>query len=348
MKLSDDIFLFYQNKELILWDYGNNNQYIVEDEYFEKLNKFAKSDIIDDDTLSEFDDLGLVDYNQSNPEWGWDKLSKIFHIGTTPNLERRDISPEEAARSFINSCKELEGAPVFFSKKQGESIQLSKPHFGKTQDITLSDALTSRRTIRNFSKIEYIDLDSLSEILFVCFGKQNNYKDKYHYLRTSSSGGGLHPTEPYVVVNRVEGLDRGVYYYHSDDHILIKINEYPENLGSSLMHQYFAEDASCGIILASNFEREQWKYHHSRAYRVCLLDAGHLSQTIQLTCNAYGLSTWISGAFYDNEINKFINADGYRESSLFYIAIGYPGSENARHSEEHNKIIAKETNEHFS
>ncbi|TOJ26513.1 hypothetical protein, partial [Vibrio parahaemolyticus] len=71
------------------------------------------------------DDLGLVDYNQSNPEWGWDKLSKIFHIGTTPNLERRDISPEEAARSFINSCKELEGAPVFFSKKQGESIQLS-------------------------------------------------------------------------------------------------------------------------------------------------------------------------------------------------------------------------------
>ncbi|WP_180790851.1 nitroreductase family protein, partial [Vibrio parahaemolyticus] len=71
------------------------------------------------------------------------------------------------------------------------------------------DALTSRRTIRNFSKIEYIDLDSLSEILFVCFGKQNNYNDKYHYLRTSSSGGGLHPTEPYVVVNRVEGLDRG-------------------------------------------------------------------------------------------------------------------------------------------
>ncbi len=304
MKLSDDIFLFFHKNELVLWDYRNNNQYIVTNEYFHKLNKFAKDGSIDDETLSEFHSLGLIDCKPAQEDWGWDKLSKIFHVGTTPNLEHKNVSPEEAARSFIDTCKELKGSPIFFKEKDGKIINLPKSNFGKTRDISLHEVLSNRRTIRNFCKKSTIKLSYLSDILFICFGKQNSNNDIYHYLRTSSSGGGLHPTEPYIIVNRVKGLERGIYYYHSAEHTLTRINDYPDSLGTSLMHQYFAEDASCGIILASNFEREQWKYQHSRAYRVCLLDAGHLSQTVQLTCNAY---VFRLGLVVHSMIMKLIN-----------------------------------------
>jgi SagB-type dehydrogenase family enzyme len=66
-----------------------------------------------------------------------------------------------------------------------------------------------------------------------------------------------------------------------------------------------------------------WKYPHSRAYRVALFDAGHLSQTVQLVATALGLRTWITAAFYDNELNDLLALDGGgNEHALLVVGLG--------------------------
>src|SRR5262249_4919408 len=127
----------------------------------------------------------------------------------------------------------------------------------------------------------------------------------YGYRRTSPSGGGLQTTEPYLVNLRIAGLPLGVYHYHSIDHTLTRIGEFPAaDLGPLLAGQNFANDLGFAIFLVSRFEKMWWKYPHSRSYRIALMDVGHLSQTFHLACTAFQLSSWLTGAFYDEEVAR--------------------------------------------
>lgn len=68
------------------------------------------------------------------------------------------------------------------------------------------------------------------------------------------------------------------------------------------------------------------------------MDAGHLSQTLQLVATSLGLSTWVSGAFYDDALNEVIGVDGVTESSLLYLSLGYPFRDNPRVSREEKMV----------
>ncbi|WP_454738973.1 SagB family peptide dehydrogenase [Cupriavidus necator] len=101
------------------------------------------------------------------------------------------------------------------------------------------------------------------------------------YRRTSPSGGSLHPSEAYLVAMNVDGINPGVYHYRSHKHELSVIHDSFEKalLGRLLCAQTFANDLSFGVFVTSRFDKLWWKYPHSRAYRVALLDIGCLAQT---------------------------------------------------------------------
>jgi SagB-type dehydrogenase family enzyme len=61
------------------------------------------------------------------------------------------------------------------------------------------------------------------------------------------------------------------------------------------------------------FRRTMWKYHHARAYRVVLLDAGHLCQTFCLVATWLGLAPFCTAALKDTLIEKDLGIDGIRE-----------------------------------
>ena len=52
------------------------------------------------------------------------------------------------------------------------------------------------------------------------------------------------------------------------------------------------------------FPRTMWKYQHVRAYRVVLLDAGHLCQTFCLVATWLGLAPFCTAALKDTLIEK--------------------------------------------
>jgi SagB-type dehydrogenase family enzyme len=87
--------------------------------------------------------------------------------------------------------------------------------------------------------------------------------------------------------------------------------------------QDFFADAPVLCVLAPRFHRNFWKYrNHAKAYRVCVLDAGHLSQTLQLCATQVGLGPFVTGAINEIDIERAFGFTGYAESPLVVCGFG--------------------------
>ncbi|MFW9964039.1 MAG: SagB/ThcOx family dehydrogenase, partial [Candidatus Sifarchaeia archaeon] len=81
----------------------------------------------------------------------------------------------------------------------------------------LWEVLRTRRSIRAYSQ-DPLRFEQLSQILWATQGitaSIGNYK-----LRTAPSAGALYPIETYLLINRVDGLDVGLYHYDVETHQL--------------------------------------------------------------------------------------------------------------------------------
>ncbi len=95
------------------------------------------------------------------------------------------------------------------------------------------------------------------------------------------------------------------------------------SFGELFCGQMFADDLSAAIVISCRFDKLMWKYKQSRAYRAALLDAGHLSQTVQLIATALGIRTWPTAAFYDDELGALLElSEDCSESALLVVGLG--------------------------
>ncbi len=196
------------------------------------------------------------------------------------------------------------------------------------------ETLHRRRTHRSFSK-EPIPLDDVSRLLRTTWGVQGHLESRMFGrlpIKTSPSGGARHPGEVYLMSLRVHGLDAGIYHYQSKDHVLEKLSS---QATAALARQYCADQpyvagAAALFIMTAVFPRAMWKYHKPRAYRVVLLDAGHLCQTFCLTATRMGLAPFSTAALKDSLIEQDLGLDGISESVLYVAGVGLPARAGAR------------------
>ncbi len=62
--------------------------------------------------------------------------------------------------------------------------------------------------------------------------------------------------------------------------------------------------------------------HHKKAYRVVLLDAGHLSQNLFPTATRLDLGAFITAAVNEADIEDLLGIDGVSESALAVCGCG--------------------------
>lgn len=93
-------------------------------------------------------------------------------------------------------------------------------------------------------------------------------------LRSNPSSGNLHPTEGYVVLPQIDGLDMqpGLYHYAPKEHGLERRAEFPAEMLARLLAPFPSGAFLFG--LSSVHWREAWKYGE-RAFRYCNHDVGH-------------------------------------------------------------------------
>jgi SagB-type dehydrogenase family enzyme len=219
--------------------------------------------------------------------------------------------------------------PDQFKKTEGtESISL--PSHEKETD-TFFQTLYARRTRREFSDAS-VSLDGVSKLLQTTWGVQA-YIDTDHFgplpLKTSPSGGARHPIEVYLMALKVKGLDPGIYHYHARDHALAQISSgaTPQMARDYCADQTYVARSAALFIMTGVFARAMWKYRHPRAYRVVLLDAGHLGQTFCLTATRMGLAPFSTAALQDTLIEEDLGIDGITESVLYVTGVGMPAGE---------------------
>jgi SagB-type dehydrogenase family enzyme len=146
--------------------------------------------------------------------------------------------------------------------------------------------------------------------------------------KTSPSAGARHPGEVYLMALRVKGLSPGLYHYHPGYHRLetIRADAAREKAWLYCARQNFAKNAAALFLMTAVFRRTMWKYHLARAYRVVLLDAGHLCQTFCLVATWLGLAPFCTAAIKDTLIEEDLGIDGIGESVLYVAGVGLPAT----------------------
>ena len=188
----------------------------------------------------------------------------------------------------------------------------------------------ARVTCRNFDESRPLARDALAQVLHTVFAAQavvDLGPDQVMLKKNVPSGGGLHPIEAYLLVRNVDGVAPGVYHYHCIDHALEPVQpaEGPAPSALELVagQRYFA-DAPVLIALVARFARSFWKYRqHSKAYRVVVLEAGHISQSLYLCATRLGLGAFVTAAINEVETEQAFGLDPYEESPLAICGIGH-------------------------
>jgi SagB-type dehydrogenase family enzyme len=190
--------------------------------------------------------------------------------------------------------------------------------------------LTARKTHREFSRRK-VTLENVSDLLSLVWGVAGYLQSPMFgrlLHKTSPSGGARHPGEVYLMALRVKGLRPGLYHYHPARHQLttISTNITRDTAWRYCVYQGYVRNAAALFLMTAVFPRTMWKYRHARAYRVVLLDAGHLCQTFCLVATWLGLAPFCTAALKDTLIEKDLGIDGIRESVLYVAGVGLPAT----------------------
>jgi SagB-type dehydrogenase family enzyme len=187
---------------------------------------------------------------------------------------------------------------------------------------TLLDSLCNRRTSRTFSD-RPLSSAQLSLLLYYTWGAtvmETNHMGDYFLKKTSPAGGSLQGTEVYAVLMNVQGFERGLYHYSVRRHglELLSVEDPRAWISEACGGQPWIEDAAAVFVSTARVERMAWKYEFSRALRVALMDAGHLSQTFSLLATALELGCFTTAALRDEMFENRLGLD-YLEEPVFLV-----------------------------
>jgi SagB-type dehydrogenase family enzyme len=183
--------------------------------------------------------------------------------------------------------------------------------------------MRQRKSSRYYSQ-GGISLLNLSFLLWASQGIRDIRGKSYATLRTVPSGGGRHAFETYLVVNRVEGLEAGLYHYLPMGHqleFLGPVEEPKGTISASLSGQSWAAKADVIFYWSCVAYRAEWRYGIS-AHRVVLIDAGHVAQNLYLACAALGLGTCAIAAYDQEFCDKLFELDGQEEFMVYAAPVG--------------------------
>lgn len=338
MQINSYLFILPRSPGQIVWDYKNHRQFELNLEYSTRLAQLISNpDLYNDNNKIDIQLLNsgiLTTSIQDTIDWGWDELSKIFHIGTK-NIPCEYVPQNihEWSRHYLDHCTEVLEAPApnarLTERQARELIALPEP--SSLSEGSLANALIGRKTCRTFTD-EAISLEDVGTLLYLSLGylheRENDVDETIveglGARRSSPSGGGLNACEGFLYVQNVSGLQPGLYAYHSTNHALSFVNPAPDSpLGQLLCGQHFINNLPVGLFITARFDKLWWKYEHSRAYRMAYVEAGHISQTFQLVATALGLNTWLTGALTDDQVETLLGLEDNAEQPLFFVGCGH-------------------------
>jgi len=207
--------------------------------------------------------------------------------------------------------------------EDGSLIELVRPDDTTLGDIPLAKAIKHRESRRKYTS-EALKLEELSFLLWTTQGIKSVDKNKVWTKRIVPSGGARHPFETYLIVNRVEGLEPGVYRYLPIEHKLLLVNSnkpLPDQVSEACRGQAFVGESAVIFVWAAIPYRTEWRYSVA-GYKDIAVEAGHICQNLYLACEAIGAGTCAILAYEQKAVDALIDVDGENEFTVYLAPVG--------------------------
>jgi SagB-type dehydrogenase family enzyme len=246
----------------------------------------------------------------------FDEITFVHHsLKAQANSAALAASEEEVASAIA--------PPVVKEFPQAEVFPLPTEH--PRLELALDTVLRGRFSSHNFGP-QPVPLQAVSSLLHYAYGVKRTlraYNVREYPVRLAPSAGGLQPLDLYAVVNDVEGLRKGLYYFHPLRHALLLVDEgnLRQRLLSASIYQDWIAYAPIVFVMVCNMPRIFWKYR-ARGYRFVHADAGVLAQNFYLVGTALKLNTCAVAAYYDDQLNDLVGVDGRNEFTILLFAVG--------------------------
>jgi long-chain acyl-CoA synthetase len=170
----------------------------------------------------------------------------------------------------------------------------------------------------------------LEKIMMPSYGMSSVkfYGHQSEILLSYPSAGGCYPIELYLVASRLEGIDRGVYYYSLPNHSFYKVNHHDSFylLNESLLNEH--KNADFYFIITAYHWRSCWKYSN-RGYRFSTIESGHVLANFQYVLASLGLDFASYTVCKADYLRTLLAIDRFEEP-FAVIAVNIPQQEDLR------------------
>ena len=252
----------------------------------------------------------------------WEFHDRLFHVASRGG---RDAIPLGGTYRFTDR---FPAPPAIKPPMSAESIALPRPDLAvvAARSDRLAAIMERRQSLRSYAA-EPISLEELSEFLFrvARITQVVSGGDQELMSRPFPSGGSIHEIEFYLAIGACRGLDPGLYGYRGLEHALERLPDTADGarrlLADSAKAMGSEGPPQVLVVLACRLPRFAWKYQ-GMAYRLILMNAGVVIQTMYLVATDMGLAGCANGSGDSRLFAEITGLDPLDETSVGEFALG--------------------------
>lgn len=254
-------------------------------------------------------------------DWEWALPAALLHFSVQDNPP---VSVAELERIQVEKARTVP-QPELVRRHEGRDDAIA---FAPQSDESALFALMARRRTHREVTAAPIAAGAVADCLYAGLGVVGHTRNEAGVLplTMTPSGGARNPYEAYVQARRVEGLAPGLYHYSAADRSLLPVSSGADVRPSALVgDQPWMDDMACVIFLCASFGRTMWKYSDPNAYRVVLIEAGHIGQNIMLAATHHGLTACPTAALAHKAIAELCQLDDpVLDAPVYVLGLGVP------------------------
>jgi SagB-type dehydrogenase family enzyme len=194
--------------------------------------------------------------------------------------------------------------------------------------MSLIETIRKRKSRRKYTD-DPLTLEELSFLLWSTQGVRNPDKHENLSRRTVPSAGGTHPFETYLVVNRVSGLEAGLYRYLPLEHkvFLVKRDpDLPSSVSEASRNQTFVGQGAVVFIWTVIPYRAEYRFSLV-AHKMIGIDVGHVCQNLYMAAESIDAGCCAIAAYDQEKMDALLAVDGTDEFAIYAAPVGKINSE---------------------
>jgi SagB-type dehydrogenase family enzyme len=205
-------------------------------------------------------------------------------------------------------------SPMLLISLNGPAIPIPQTKFTRTESArSFGEVARMRRSALDFIGTGSMSLAQLSAILEAAS------------MLPSADFAATRLIQLYLYVHRVEGLEPGVYRHCARTGKLqpIRLGDQRVMAAGLSLGQDLAGNACVAFSMIADLEQAARSYG-DRGYRYAHFEAGAIGQRLYLAAEALGLRATGIGAFFDDEVNRYLALSPEQGQVVYHFAIGHP------------------------